>query len=536
MAYFGNYGGYAPPQHHQQQQQYQQAQQQQQQQQQQQTPPQYQSQAGISSQGGGGGGGSNAYASTGLASYGGAYKVNQPAYYAGPSYSTTSDNDFLNSLPIAGYGAQVPYSSQSGYGGGGGGQNGHQLGSYAGNSYMQEQYICQQISYGTPQPVSAAPVGSNRSYSQHQYSSYSQAQLPSSSAVAADQTADLSQLAPQIEAAYEAATGQQRRQPVIKRQVITIPGAPGRVQQIVRRLPTPTPDIIERVFIVKPQRDVVNLIIERPGTPPAQYKDRTIMGKPRKPLINPMIVRVAARSQLQYQATGYASNQQQYQQMPALNLQRVAPSSSYHQYQHQHGVGATPVQPLQQDSSQGHLSPQPQQPALSSQQYSQARLSQHALSQASQSQLQPQPFSKSQLQKGFVIAPIQYEDYLAQQQQQQQQAAASGQAAPGSPNMIQATIQSNVPAQVITNGVSSAVSYPAAAGSAQMSVAPQPQPTLSYGSAGYGSAPLSMPCAPSGAPIPYNPYPAQPNYGYPASFASSPYGGYGQMSYPYRPY
>lgn len=513
MAYFGSYGGYAPPQHQQHQQQ----------------PPQqasqpsqhYQSsQAGLSSQVGGA---SNTYASTGLASYGGAYKVNQPAYYAGPSYSTTSDNDFLNSLPIAGYGAQVNYSSQSGYGGGGGGG---QLGSYGGTSYMQEQYICQQVQY----PSQQVPQQQNRSYSQHQHSSYSQAQLPSSSAVA---DTDLSQLAPQIEAAYEAATGQQRRQPVIKRQVITIPGAPGRVQQIVRRLPTPTPDIIERVFIVKPQRDIVNLIIERPGTPPAQYKDRTIMGKPRKPLINPLIVRVAARSAaLQYQ--GYS---QQYSNMPALNLQRVPPSTSYHQYQHQHGVGATPQQQqqqssqqLQQEGSQAHLSQQ-QQPALSSQQYSQARLSQHALSQTSQSQIQAQPFSKSQLQKGFVIAPIQYEDYQGQGQSQ--------------PTIIQATIQSNVPAQVTANGA--AISYPAA----QISVAPMPPaqqqtppPTLSYGSVGYPTS-LPAPITSSIAPATSYPYSASPaacygagySTGFPGQMPPSAYGAYGAgMSYPYRGY
>lgn len=507
MAYFGSYGGYAPPQ------------------QQQQTPqPQasqhYQSsQAGLSSQIGAG---SNTYASTGLASYGGAYKVNQPAYYAGPSYSTTSDNDFLNSLPIAGYGQQVNYSSQSGYGGGGGGGQG-QLGSYGGTSYMQEQYICQQVQYPSQQQVPQQ----NRSYSQHQHSSYSQAQLPSSSAVV---DTDLSQLAPQIEAAYEAATGQQRRQPVIKRQVITIPGAPGRVQQIVRRLPTPTPDIIERVFIVKPQRDIVNLIIERPGTPPAQYKDRTIMGKPRKPLINPLIVRVAARSAaLQYQG-GYP---QQYSNMPALNLQRVPPSTSYHQYQHQHGVGATPQpqashQQLQQEGSQAHLSPQSQ-PALSSQQYSQARLSQHALSQTSQSQIQAQPFSKSQLQKGFVIAPIQYEDYQQGQQSQQ-------------PTVIQATIQSNVPAQVTTNGA--AISYPAA----QISIAPMapnqqqtPPPTLSYGSVGGYPTQMATSSTPTANPYSYAASPAACygagySTGFPGQMPPSAYGAYSGMSYPYRGY
>lgn len=102
---------------------------------------------------------------------------------------------------------------------------------------------------------------------------------------------DVNQLTPQIEAAYEAATGK-RRSPVVKRQVITVPGQAGRVQQVVRRLPTPTPDVIERIFIVKPQRDTINLIIERPNTPPVQYKDKMIYGKSRRPIINPKIVSV----------------------------------------------------------------------------------------------------------------------------------------------------------------------------------------------------------------------------------------------------
>lgn len=307
---------------------------------------------------------------TGLASYGGssqAYRVSQPVYYAGPSYSTTSDNDYLvNSLPVAGYGT-------SAYGTGYGTSN---IGSYGATNYASDPYA-----YSQPA----------------QSGSYTQVNKAASGA-------ELSQLAPQIEAAYEAATGQ-RRQPVIKRQVITIPGAPGRVQQIVRRLPTPTPDVVERVFVVKPQRDVVNLVIERPGTPPAQYKDRTIMGKPRKPLINPMVVRVQSRSQ---QPQLYYPSYQQYQPYvqalpapsPVLNVQsvRVPPTASY-QY------SATPAP---------QTTSQTQQPSLS-----QARLSQ-----ASQSALQPQ-LSQPQLAKGFVVAPVQYDD---QQQQQQQTQTAQQQA------------------------------------------------------------------------------------------------------------
>ena len=120
---------------------------------------------------------------------------------------------------------------------------------------------------------------------------------------------DMTQLTPQIEAAYEEATGK-RRQPVVKRQVITMPGEAGRVQQIVRRLPTPTPDLIERVFIVKPQRDMINLVIERPATPPVQYRDRTVYGKSRRPIINPKVVTVQPRN-VCAQVEGSAAQYQQ---------------------------------------------------------------------------------------------------------------------------------------------------------------------------------------------------------------------------------
>ena len=136
---------------------------------------------------------------------------------------------------------------------------------------------------------------------------------------------DLNQLTPQIEAAYEAASGK-RRQPVIKRQVITMPGEPGRVKQVVRRLPTPTPDIIERVFIVKPQRDTINLVIERPTTPPVMYKDKTVYGKSRRPIINPKVVTVHPSSYLPGIEGNYQSgiiNQQIEQNYQHNNMQSI---------------------------------------------------------------------------------------------------------------------------------------------------------------------------------------------------------------------
>jgi hypothetical protein len=187
------------------------------------------------------------------------------------------------------------------------------------------------------------------------------------------------------------------------------------------------------VFIVKPQRDVVNLVIERPGTPPAQYKDRTVMGKQRRPLINPRIIRVAPRTptfspqppqqqqqQLQYQASYQAASATpQFQQFvhalpapsPILNVQtvRVPSSSAYHQSAYQ----ATSTQPP---------TAQTPQPALSSTQFAQqAQTSQAQMSQPSQSQLLPQQMSQAQLSssqqqqqtgKGYLIAPVQYDDAM----------------------------------------------------------------------------------------------------------------------------
>jgi hypothetical protein len=381
----------------------------------------------------------------GLASYGGqqpsGYSINQPAYYAGPSYSTTSDNDYVSQQAAAAQQQQQQTAASSafgnpaaynGYSTGGGaannaynafyGNGNNNLASFAdqfaayGQQYQQQQLAQQAY---VPQPHTSSQTNLIASQSQQQQQ---QQQQPGD---------ELTQIQPQIEAAYEAATGC-RRQPVIKRQVITIPGAPGRVQQIVRRLPTPTPDVVERVFVVKPQRDVVNLIIERPCTPPAQYRDRTIMGKQRKPVINPLIVRVQGRPQCYYPQQQQLQLPQQQQQPicyqsqyvqalpapPLLNVQsvRVPASSSYlasaalssshhHHHNHQHPVQSASQPSLsthQQHNCGGQLSHQASQSQL-----------QHQLSQPHLAQQQQQQHQAN----GYVIAPVQFAD---QQQQQQQ--------------------------------------------------------------------------------------------------------------------
>lgn len=87
------------------------------------------------------------------------------------------------------------------------------------------------------------------------------------------------------------------KRPMLRRQVITVPAnCPPRVAYIHRRLPTPPPDIVERITVIKPPRDIVNLCIEKPCQPGPCYQQREICGKPRKPLIQPRVVSVQPRS------------------------------------------------------------------------------------------------------------------------------------------------------------------------------------------------------------------------------------------------
>jgi hypothetical protein len=87
------------------------------------------------------------------------------------------------------------------------------------------------------------------------------------------------------------------KRPMLRRQVVTVPAAyQGRVAHISRRLPTPPPDIIERITVVKPPRDVVNLSIEKPCQPGPCFQQRQICGKPRRPIIHPRVIPVVPRS------------------------------------------------------------------------------------------------------------------------------------------------------------------------------------------------------------------------------------------------
>lgn len=240
------------------------------------------------------------------------YQQYQPMYY--PSYSSTSDhnnnnsNEFFmyNQSPVAsswvnqGLNAATTYSPYQ-----------HSQQHTTSVSWMQQPY--QTKEYDSPEPTYTQQSVSQKSHRTTNENDDAKSRVSSCHSQLIQATGeieeDMNQLTPQIEAAYEEATGK-RRQPVIKRQVITMPGEQGRVQQIVRRLPTPTPDIIERVFIVKPQRDMINLVIERPATPPVQYRDKTVYGKSRRPIINPKIVTVQPRNMFP-QIEGSCSYQQQ---------------------------------------------------------------------------------------------------------------------------------------------------------------------------------------------------------------------------------
>lgn len=73
-----------------------------------------------------------------------------------------------------------------------------------------------------------------------------------------------------------------QRVPRVSRQVTRVPGKPGRVKNIVQRLPTPIPDTIERIFIEQPGKDIINYIFERPYTPPPKIVDKYVHQMPPK--------------------------------------------------------------------------------------------------------------------------------------------------------------------------------------------------------------------------------------------------------------
>lgn len=152
----------------------------------------------------------------------------------------------------------------------------------------------------------------------------------------------------------------EQKRPMLRRQVITVPAqCQGRVATLTRRLPTPAPDIIERITVIKPPRDIVNLCIEKPTQPEPCFQSREICGKARKPLIQPRVVSVAPRSNPCNPPPQPSCCPQQQQ------VQQQQPSQSQYQLAYQHSQSyALPhshtqqQQPGQYLTSQSYASPQ----------------------------------------------------------------------------------------------------------------------------------------------------------------------------------
>jgi hypothetical protein len=193
---------------------------------------------------------------------------------------------------------------------------------------QQQPQPCQQQQQ-QPQPCSGGALGQyGQSYSsenldfnnlppvfpqqqQYQYGGYGQPQQ--------SQQLDVNDPALQQQIEQIVASLVDNRRPMFRRQVITVPSQqPGRVACVNRRLPTPPPDVIERITVIKPPRDIINLCIEKPCQPGPCFQEKTVCGKvlkidlkiyffrlnllnilffqPRKPLIQPRVVQVAPRS------------------------------------------------------------------------------------------------------------------------------------------------------------------------------------------------------------------------------------------------
>jgi hypothetical protein len=65
----------------------------------------------------------------------------------------------------------------------------------------------------------------------------------------------------EIESRIQSAAVATTRSPIVKNEVIPVEGPAGRVKHIVKRLPTPAPDVINRTVIVKPHKDIVEVFI-----------------------------------------------------------------------------------------------------------------------------------------------------------------------------------------------------------------------------------------------------------------------------------
>ncbi|CAF0722049.1 unnamed protein product [Adineta ricciae] len=94
-----------------------------------------------------------------------------------------------------------------------------------------------------------------------------------------------------------------------QKQVIRLPDQPqGPTRQVRRRLPTPEPDTLERVYIQRVAGEVVEEITEIPTTPPPIVQERTVCEPAGPPKVVKRVIRVPPRGNNCQQAGGFVGN------------------------------------------------------------------------------------------------------------------------------------------------------------------------------------------------------------------------------------
>jgi len=96
----------------------------------------------------------------------------------------------------------------------------------------------------------------------------------------------------EIDARVNSVAAATSRAPVVKKETIPVEGPLGRVMNIVKRLPTPAPDVVERTTVIKPHKDHVHVTIERPVTPPTVVTHQQVVEDPGLPVVNHQVVAV----------------------------------------------------------------------------------------------------------------------------------------------------------------------------------------------------------------------------------------------------
>lgn len=101
----------------------------------------------------------------------------------------------------------------------------------------------------------------------------------------------------------------QRRQGRVRRQTVRLPDQSTTTRQIRHRLPTPEPDILERIYICRQRSEIIEEIIEEPTTPPPRVQERTVIEQTGPPKVLRKMIRVPPRSQnYQYEQQETLSN------------------------------------------------------------------------------------------------------------------------------------------------------------------------------------------------------------------------------------